>query len=867
MVCSSFWFAGWLGLSCALADDPPPTLPGAARGVPGLIQSRFGSKQMNFEVISPVVTGGLMHVWRDNDSGDLVWHGPIYFGGELGGVDAVSFIQSNYDSPGNLEIVAKAGDRIVYFWRDSGPEFRFRGPWTIASNAVGAPSLVQSRFGSKGNFELAVPSARGGIDLYWRDNDDPLMPWNGPYGVARDIGRVDEVSLIETNYDSPGNLEMMVRCGERLAYFWRDSGPQRSWRGPYFIAGGARGNPVLIQSSYGSKGNFELMVPSASGGIDFYWRNNDDARMPWAGPFKVLAQRERIDALTFIQSRFGSPGNLEVVFRVGDRLDFAFRDGLAWNGPFSFTAPMELPPPDGAHPPPALRKAYTQHFGNLITGRLIPGDDRHGPNDLTRWGFGGTDLGVSFEGSAGELIFLFGDSWMADRWDAPGLNDDTMAWTSDSSAGLWNIPRLTWTRRFTPLRVPNTSHGGMEVPVEGLTIGSRSEVFFVTDWDDFRKTYSHSVLAHCEGHDASHFTSDFKVATDRFLNVSAVVINDYVYVYGAGNPYRQSPVYLARVPVNQLTDPSKWNYYRGLRGGHPVFGPWESSAVALFGSPCVGELSVRRQPGTGLFLMTYNADWDGRRGYHLRTATVPWGPWSESELIFDTSSSDDPGYGVTMHRQVNDRTLNGKFVGGAHYDDGLTECGHPDGDGYGGEYAPYMIPRYSRPLGNGVHSLVYTHSKWHPYKVSLLETVLVEPGARAERPRRGTDLRPVIPALDRWVGTGAPFVFFDHLGARWISTYNASAGGDNVMGAIWYDLTFDAAASELHFFVHGGHGAVKLFHNGEVVRETRGPETNDFDREVRWFISEFRGETTRIVIEDTVTNPWGFISVSPIELR
>src|SRR5205823_5479281 len=102
------------------------------------------------------------HFWRDNDSEELAWHGPGYFAGELGHVDAVSFIQSNYGSPGNLEVVAKVGDRIAYFWRDSGPQFSWRGPYFIVGGAAGAPSLIQSRFGSNGNFELAVPSASGG---------------------------------------------------------------------------------------------------------------------------------------------------------------------------------------------------------------------------------------------------------------------------------------------------------------------------------------------------------------------------------------------------------------------------------------------------------------------------------------------------------------------------------------------------------------------------------------------------------------------------------------------------------------------------------------------------------------------------------
>jgi hypothetical protein len=31
---------------------------------------------------------------------------------------------------------------------------------------------------------------------------------------------------------------------------------------------------------------------------------------------------------------------------------------------------------------------------------------------------------------------------------------------------------------------------------------------------------------------------------------------------------------------------------------------------------------------------------------------------------------------------------------------------------------------------------------------------------------------------------------------------------------------------------------------------------------VRWFLSEFRGETLRLLIEDDLTGPWGFVTTT-----
>jgi hypothetical protein len=93
--------------------------------------------------------------------------------------------------------------------------------------------------------------------------------------LGQELGRVEAVTLIQSNYGSPGNLELVARAGDGLHFFWRDSGPGFRWNGPHRIATGAGGNPVLIQSRFGQKGNFELVYPDRERGIRFMWRNND----------------------------------------------------------------------------------------------------------------------------------------------------------------------------------------------------------------------------------------------------------------------------------------------------------------------------------------------------------------------------------------------------------------------------------------------------------------------------------------------------------------------------------------------------------------------------------------------------------------
>jgi hypothetical protein len=204
------------------------------RGTPALVQSRFGA-QGNFELLSPSANGGLIHFWRNDDNTFLPWSGPIEFGGQLGVVDAVTMIQSNFGSPGNLEVVCRVGDQLQFFWRDSGPAFNWNGPFFLESGAAGNPVLIQSRFGQQGNFELVVPSAGGGLIHYWRNNDDPSLPWSGPIPFGGSLGVVDAVTMIESNFGSPGNLEVICQTGGELQFFWRDSGPAFNWNGPFLL--------------------------------------------------------------------------------------------------------------------------------------------------------------------------------------------------------------------------------------------------------------------------------------------------------------------------------------------------------------------------------------------------------------------------------------------------------------------------------------------------------------------------------------------------------------------------------------------------------------------------------------------------------
>ena len=224
----------WLGPSTPIAAD-------GISGMPAFIQSRFGAIG-NFELVVPRSAGGLMHFWRDNDV--EVWHQAPDFATSVGHVSAVSLVQSSFSAGGgigNLEVVARVGDKLALFWRPDTTDATWQGTENVvyfASGTSGIPSLIQGRFGRHGNFELVTPLASGGLAHYWRDNDDPSLAWHLGSTFGTELGSIASVSLIESNYTAGagiGNLELVAQAGRRLYYFWKPDLPGSAWQGPRAI--------------------------------------------------------------------------------------------------------------------------------------------------------------------------------------------------------------------------------------------------------------------------------------------------------------------------------------------------------------------------------------------------------------------------------------------------------------------------------------------------------------------------------------------------------------------------------------------------------------------------------------------------------
>jgi hypothetical protein len=329
-------------------------------------------------------------------------------------------------------------------------------------------------------------------------------------------------------------------------------------------------------------------------------------------------------------------------------------------------------------PPPDPRKdhfdaIWVEHSTHRIC-QLTGGGDPQGlphPNDTTRFGLLGTDLGSSFDhfvGGEHRTYFFFGDT-NTNEGDPYG---DSIAYTTDDIAdpqGL-HLQFIMGDNQWRRLVIPGLSLGKYEVPTGGFSHAGRIFVFATTgvlERGDLAFMENSVLASATDAHnnfDLSYFVShrddnvDTPATGGKFINVSPVVVNnnDWPGLPDTAQPggqgllmagsgcYRQSPPYLAYAPLpdGQAPAASDWRYLQGFHFWEPGYGPngppnWstaERDAVPMFNAQ-IGEISYCYNSGLKRWLMLYGGCAPAGCGIVLRSAPMPWGPWSEPQLIFD----------------------------------------------------------------------------------------------------------------------------------------------------------------------------------------------------------------------------------------
>ncbi len=254
--------------------------------------------------------------------------------------------------------------------------------------------------------------------------------------------------------------------------------------------------------------------------------------------------------------------------------------------------------------------------------------------------------------------------------------------------------------------------------MEGVSVDGAMYVYHTTDHSE-QRTMGRSVVA--RSLDSGHsFTHLYNVSSEKFINVSLVetAADDWdqlpaeagsVHLLFGSGEYRSSEVYLASQPASGIENPGTIRYFAGLDDAdEPLWDKNEANAQPLFSleNPCVGELSVSYNSHIGRWILLYNCS--GPRGINLRTAKFPWGPWTESQVIFHPW--EDNGYCNFIHTSWENQQC-----------DNVHDPGRENE--WGGEYGPYQFE--SLATGSEQSTRIYfTMSTWNPYTVVLMQAAL-----------------------------------------------------------------------------------------------------------------------------------------------
>jgi hypothetical protein len=280
------------------AESQKDIISASATSSGALIQSSYGTPDHpgNFEVL--VLEGtNLVHYYRDNSASGSPWHRAEVVSTKATG--PASFIQSSYqetpDAPGNFEAVVLEGNNLVHYYRNnsvSNPQ-HWQSTAVITSQAAGPGCIIQSDFGTPGNFEVVVREKEGLVH-YYRDNSNDERRWYGPTAVISPQATGDGC-IIQSTFGASaghGNFEVVVievldvehEQGD-LVHYYRDNSTQPyHWYRTAVVSTAAQRAGSLIQSSYGTPGNFEVvLVEGAQGahGLSHRWRDNSTGQHIW----------------------------------------------------------------------------------------------------------------------------------------------------------------------------------------------------------------------------------------------------------------------------------------------------------------------------------------------------------------------------------------------------------------------------------------------------------------------------------------------------------------------------------------------------------------------------------------------------------
>ncbi len=239
----------------------------------------------------------------------------------------------------NFDMLATTnGNQIQYWWRNNSVDRSWQQASRFGNDAAVCPTLTQTTYNR--NFEFVHLTTSNQLHHWILDQATGQWADGGIFGPTDAAG---VPGFIQSNYGAPGNFEVVVRTADgRLNHWWRTNGAPWTWYdGGRFGSNVLLSGPALIQSNYGRQGNFELVCVLNTGQMQHWWRDNDNGRVWNAGP---TFGSGIYSPPCMIEGQYGMGnelmvGNFELCVAVGGQIQYWWHDnvsGMGWHQSATF---------------------------------------------------------------------------------------------------------------------------------------------------------------------------------------------------------------------------------------------------------------------------------------------------------------------------------------------------------------------------------------------------------------------------------------------------------------------------------------------------------------------------------------------------
>ncbi|MEU6893095.1 C1 family peptidase [Streptomyces sp. NPDC046557] len=173
----------------------------------------------------------------------------------------------------NFELAAPTGDgSLRHWWREGEPPFAWTPGKTFAHDASGRPAFTGTTYNR--NMESLHVTTGGRLRHWYYEQSGGAWRDGGAFGPG-DAAIGSTPAFIQSDYGKPGNFEVVVRTADgRLNHWWRINGAPWTWNdGGRFGSGIAHFGPALVQTR---SRHLDLVATRTDGRMQLWWRDDRD---------------------------------------------------------------------------------------------------------------------------------------------------------------------------------------------------------------------------------------------------------------------------------------------------------------------------------------------------------------------------------------------------------------------------------------------------------------------------------------------------------------------------------------------------------------------------------------------------------------